>query len=205
MKQVFSQEEQHDFLSNGLAAVSFASSESLLGKGEAFEYALYDHEQAGGEWPAIAPQLDSIVRRLAKQVPHLRFNTMWLQRYLTGGFIRPHTDPRSYLGVVVIGVFGNFTGGQLAVGEKLQPVDNVEAGDVVLLLANTEARYTMPLHAVSQVESGERVVVILNAKQWHDKGFSCTGNILALRKTAVILLAAVVVLFLAYQLTRFFS
>lgn len=60
----------------------------------------------------------------------------------------------------MIAVFGEFTGGQLRVGENLV---QGKAGDVILLRGyDSLLRLPMPRHSTSPVKSGARFSVILN-------------------------------------------
>lgn len=115
----------------------------------------------------LAPHLQNLdsfipfISELASIIPSLKFTEGWIHHYSKDQFIRKHSDPRSHNGAVIIGVFGDFSGGKFHVGDNIY---DVRPGDVMLLRGNdpTNPSLSMPPHWLDPVTSGERYSVILN-------------------------------------------
>lgn len=178
MRGAFLEEEQQEVIEKLKEAAErglFHSSMELLGANENFEYI---HREFSAErrktedFNELLPQrFWPVVQRLS---PHLRYNQLWVQKYPTGGFIRPHMDPRSYVGEVLVAVFGQFEGGELIIDQR--PVTPpLRSGDVIVFGANWLGDEPMPLHQISPLTAGQRFSVILNAKYptHHFPAFSC--------------------------------
>ena len=93
------------------------------------------------------------------QVRDQEFNTVFLQRYERGQYVRSHRDPTNNLGYTVIATFGQWEGGVTTV-EGADPF-RMRPGDLVVLPCTIAGRRG-PLHSVSRIEKGIRWTLILN-------------------------------------------
>lgn len=94
------------------------------------------------------------IQEAGKQI----FNTIFVQKYESGEFVKPHRDPRSNVGYTVIIPFGEYTGGKhLIEGKEAE----VNPGDVLIMPCTIG--YSMgPRHSLSEIESGTRYALIFN-------------------------------------------
>jgi hypothetical protein len=99
-----------------------------------------------------------VAEKLTDLVDEQTFNTVFLQKYEAGEFVREHQDPRNNVGDTIIACFGDFDGATHTIdGEEVQ----VFPGDV--LVQQCTVGYSMgPKHSVSEVIDGVRYALILN-------------------------------------------
>lgn len=72
----------------------------------------------GAYGPAYSKSVDKLPRGVIEFckaiasdcVPDQKFNTIFIQKYEVGEFVRPHRDPKNNIGKTIIAIFGEFTG-----------------------------------------------------------------------------------------------
>lgn len=122
-----------------------------------FNFCIFGEEE-GKKVAKLPVTLKPLIKKLADLVPNQDFNTVFLQKYEKGQFVKPHRDPRNNLGHTVIGVFGEFEGAESVIGRKrLQLLK----GDALVQRCNLDG-LPRPLHRVSEVTEGTRYALILN-------------------------------------------
>ena len=121
-----------------------------------FNYRFYG--EWGGRYHGKLPQaLRAQAQRMAALVPDEVFNAAFLQRYRQGEFVRKHRDPKNNHNCTLIGLFGNWEGAVMSVGNaKIQG----KRGDVIRLPTTVDGRQG-PVHSVSPVLRGTRWALIL--------------------------------------------
>lgn len=104
-------------------------------------------------------EIIQIANKVIGLVDNQKFNTIFLQKYEYGEYVKPHIDPRNNVGKTIIVPFGEYTGGlSIIEGETI----DVSPGDV--LVQDCTNGYSMgPKHSVSKIESGMRFALILNS------------------------------------------
>jgi len=103
--------------------------------------------------------LKNIANRLESLVPQQCFTTAFLQRHEVNQGIRPHRDPINYTGFAVTGIFGGFSGAEMAIGRGSRV--RLEPGDVLVQRCNVNP-LPRPLYRMTQVTKGIRYSLTLN-------------------------------------------
>ncbi len=91
-------------------------------------------------------------------VPDQDFNTVFLQRYLIGGQVLPHRDPKNNIGYTIISTFGTWREACTHVNEESFILEDSD----VAVLPCTINGLQGPRHYMTPVQSGIRYALILN-------------------------------------------
>jgi len=122
-----------------------------------FSMIKFDLKQAKKE------NIPPVVLRIAEKVLGVieikqNFNTIFIQKYEPGQYVKPHYDPRNNVGHTVIIPFGEFEGGVSTVNSEsflLKPGN--------ILIQQCTIGYSIgPRHSISAIESGTRYALIFN-------------------------------------------
>lgn len=116
-----------------------------------FNYSRYRFDQR------LPIKIEGTIARLQEFVPEQGFNTVFIQHYPTGSFVKRHKDPRNNVGKTVIAVFGRFHGA-LSLHGRIPYT--AESGDVVVQDCTIDG-HQGEWHSVDKV-IGERYAIILN-------------------------------------------
>ena len=156
IKRDFLHKEEQELISEVADSEKFKSSPSWLGN---FDLKCYYGNRI------LNTKLNEIARRMADEVPEQKFNTAFLQRYITGAYVAKHRDPYNNTGYTIIGVAGLFTGATTSITPTFKDEDNIsftlQAGDIAILPCTINGRQGHR-HSVSPVISGTRYAFILN-------------------------------------------
>lgn len=146
-RQFFNKERQTEICSI-LATLPYRRAPSFLGS---FQYSKYQNPDV------LNPVLQYAINELTIQVPQQQFNTIFIQRYPNGSYVKQHRDPFNNIGKTIVAIFGEFSGAE-------SHHDNISyyayPGDVVIqdcTIDGCQGAY----HSVDTIY-GERYAVILN-------------------------------------------
>jgi hypothetical protein len=121
-----------------------------------FEFICYGTPYGYGK--VFPKKLYNIRDSLSALVPDQKFNSVFIQRYETGQYVKLHRDPKNNIGYTVLLIMGQFEGAISTIKGVDYQLNNTDA----LILECTINGRQGPMHEVSKVTSGTRYAFILN-------------------------------------------
>jgi hypothetical protein len=130
-----------------------------------FKFRQFPITETRKELNKLPVRIRDLISDMEQIVEYQKFNTVFLQRYDVGDFVRLHRDPKNNTGYTIIAVLGDFDGAETTIHRgDVSERFTLQAGDVLVLPCYMND-IQGDSHEVSPVTRGTRYAIILNTIQ----------------------------------------